>query len=69
MTVADRTSILINIYIYIYCESVPTLVKEKNKTSNNKLSNQVTFYLWSIIKLNSITYYNIPCYNTLLDYV
>jgi hypothetical protein len=54
--------------IYILC-TIYTLVKDKNKTSNNKLSNQVTFHLLSIIKLNSITYYNIPCYNTLLDYV
>ena len=66
-TIADRTSISIN--IYIYCESIYTLVKEKNKTSNDKLSNQVTFHLSSIIKLNSITYYKIPYYNTLLDYV
>jgi hypothetical protein len=66
MTVADRTSISIN--IYILCTTY-TLVKDKNKTSNNKLSNQVTFHLLSIIKLNSITYYKIPCYNTLLDYV
>jgi hypothetical protein len=65
-TIADRTSISIN--IYILC-TIYTLVKDKNKTSNNKLSNQVTFHLSSIIKLNSITYYNIPCYNTLLDYV
>src|ERR671921_144290 len=57
MTIADKTSISINIYTV----NLSIYSKDKNKTSNNKLSNQVTFHLWSIIiELNSITYYKIP---------